>query len=40
MNKDKDTFEEQYVQLGLSDGFYVEVLSGVSINTKLRVYDQ
>jgi HlyD family secretion protein len=32
----KDTYEKTYVQLGLSDGIYVEVLSGITSENKLR----
>ena len=32
----KDTYEKTYVQLGLSDGIFVEVLSGIIPNDKLR----
>ena len=32
----KDTYEKTYVQLGLSDGIYVEVLSGITSEDKLR----
>ena len=32
----KDTYEKTHVQLGLSDGIYVEVLSGITSENKLR----
>ena len=34
--KKKDVYEKTYIQLGLSDGIYVEVLSGITQNDKLR----
>jgi HlyD family secretion protein len=32
----KDTYEKTYVELGLSDGIHVEVLSGITANDKLK----
>jgi HlyD family secretion protein len=35
-----DAFEKRFVELGLSDGIYTEVLSGLQANEEIRVYDQ
>lgn len=40
VHKSDDQFERRFVQLGLSDGIYTEVLSGLNENETIRVYDK
>lgn len=38
-NNEENTHEKRYVKLGLSDGIYTQVISGINDNEMIRVYD-
>jgi HlyD family secretion protein len=40
LHKNEDEIEKRIVELGLSDGIYTEILSGLNNNDLIRVYDK